>query len=85
MQRILDPAFKEFLVGDSDLDWVSLRAVFLEPIADEGHVASASGATRPLVERTGRPVQLDTVCSILSIKRLLREDWLDYFREGELI
>ena len=80
MQTIQDPALEQLLVADSDLDRVTLRAVFFEPGGDERHVTCAACSSSPLIIRSGGPIEVDTICCVLSIQWLICEQRLYTFR-----
>ena len=67
VQTVQDPALQEFLVADSNLDWVALRTVLFEPRGNEWYIARAACPSCSLVVGSWCPIEVDSICGILSV------------------
>ena len=70
MQRVENPALEQFLVGNSDLDWISLWAVLFEPGRDKGDVTASARAACALIEGLRGPEQANSIGGVLGVERL---------------
>jgi hypothetical protein len=67
VKSVEDVALEQLLVADTDLDGVVTRAALLVPGLDNRHVKNTASAAGALVEGLRRPVECDTISSILGI------------------
>jgi len=85
VKLVKHPNLEHLLVRHSHLDRLVRWAVLLEPLVDKWNVESTAHEARTLVEWTRCPVECDTSCSVICVKRGSRKNWLHSFRKLEVV
>lgn len=85
LQRIEHVVFKQLLIADAHLNWMTRRTVFLVPAFDERYINSTTRTSRAHIKRTWCPQQCNAIGGIVSIQWCILQERLHIIGQRKIL